>query len=152
MRKVWTYLSSRALSDTESTQLLQEGKRFVNTWTAHDNPLKADFQLHKQRILIVTVDEEVHNASGCSIDKLLRFVKETEKSLRIDLLNRLLVAIDDNDAVKVVPASDIPALLATGILNAESPIYNTAISTEAELATWLQPLNQTWLKKYLWHG
>jgi hypothetical protein len=149
MRKVWTFLSNRDLSSQETEQLQTAGRLFVNNWTAHDNPLKADFEIHRQRILIFSVDEQLHNASGCSIDKLLRFIKETEQKLQVELLNRLLVAFENKGELSVVASTEVSALLKNGSINAESLVYNTAISNETELATWLQPLRETWLKKYL---
>ena len=149
MRKVWTFLSNRDLSSQETDQLQTAGRMFVNTWTAHDNPLKADFEIFRQRILIFRVDEQLHNASGCSIDKLLRFVKEIEQQLQVELLNRLLVAFENKGELSVVSSTEISALLKNGSINAESLIYNTAVSNETEFTTWLQPLGETWLKKYL---
>jgi len=149
MRKIWTYLSSVALTSEQEQEILSDGKAFVSSWTAHDNPLQADFQIHLHRILIFSVNEEVHMASGCSIDKLLRFVKDLEKKYSIELLNRLLVAASEQDGIFVFPASKIPELLENGKLSAQSLIYNTAVSNEMELAEWLQPLHSTWLKKYL---
>jgi hypothetical protein len=149
MRKVWTYLSSEPLTEQQEAQLQAAGKEFVNGWTAHENPLKADFQIFRHRILVVTVDEEVHNASGCSIDKLLRFIKDTEKKLNIQLLNRLLVAVEAGGKIQVHSAAEIPELLKKGILTAESGIYNTAVADEGQLAGWLQPLRNTWLSKHL---
>lgn len=149
MKKVWTYLSSKALSASEIEQLKQNGQQFVNQWTAHDNPLQADFSIYKNRILVFKVDEEVHNASGCSIDKLLRFVKETEKTLDTQLLNRLLVAVDRENEIEVIAASKISELLASGNLNKSTPVLNTAVSTDTELANWQQELGNTWLSKYL---
>ena len=149
MRKVWAYLSSKALSETECKALLEAGNHFVSNWTAHETKLEAQFEIFKNRIIVVSVDESAHNASGCSIDKLLRFVKDAEKQFGIELLNRLLVAVDAGTNIEVYKSSQIPALLAEGKLNASSSIYNTSVSTEAELNNWLQPLGTTWLSKYL---
>ncbi len=149
MRKVWTYLSSKALSANECEALLEAGKQFVSTWTAHEMKLEAQFEIFKNRIIVVSVDETAHNASGCSIDKLLRFVKDAEKQFGLELLNRLLVAVDAGTTIDVYKSSEIPSLLSSGKLSANSPIYNTSVSNEAELNNWLQPLGATWLNKYL---
>ena len=149
MRKVWTYLSAKALSAEECEQLLAEGKRFVENWTAHEMKLDATFQIHRNRILVVGVDETAHNASGCSIDKLLRFVKEIEKQFSTELLNRLLVAVDGDSEIEVYKSAQLPELIASGKIGANTPVYNTSITNEAELKTWIQPLAATWLNKYL---
>lgn len=149
MRKVWTYLSSKALSSAECEALLEAGKNFVSSWTAHEMKLEAHFEIFKNRIIVVSVDETAHNASGCSIDKLLRFVKDSEKQFGIELLNRLLVAVDAGTSIEVYKSSEISALLSSGKISANTPVYNTSVSNEAELNNWLQPLSNTWLSKYL---
>ena len=37
------------------------------------------FEIYKNQIIIVKVNEEVTSASGCSIDKLTHFIKQIEK-------------------------------------------------------------------------
>lgn len=149
MNKVWTYLSSKELTDAEVVDLTRAGLAFVSQWTAHENKLKADFQIFKNRILVFTVDEDVHNASGCSIDKLLRFVKTAELEFGIQLLNRLLVAVDKGTKIDAIPSSKISDLLQSGELTQNSLVYNTAASNSNELANWQQELKDTWLRKYV---
>lgn len=111
--------------------------------------LDAGIKMHRNRILVVSVDETAHNASGCSIDKLLRFVKEIEKQFSTEFLNRLLVAVDGPTEIEVYKSAQVPELLAGGKLSANTPVYNTSVTNETELNNWLQPLSGTWLSKYL---
>lgn len=149
MKKVWAYIISKPLSDTELNQLLNEGKAFVEQWTAHEHQLKASFEIFKKRIILVTVDEAVNNASGCSIDKLMRFIKTTESAFGIELLNRFLVAYKQGEEVEVVHASRIRELITSNAISEDTIVYNTAIATDQELQGWEQSLKNTWLNKYL---
>ena len=121
----------------------------MSSWSAHENKLAASFSIFKDRILIVKVNEEVHGASGCSIDKLTRFIKEAEARFGIELLNRFLVAYKNNNEAEVVHSSKIKELLAQGLISENTPVYNTAAANEQELSGWEQPLKATWLSKYL---
>jgi len=152
MNKVWTYIISKPLSPEQLTELLKAGQEFVSSWTAHENKLSANFSIIKERIIIVKVIEDVHGASGCSIDKLTRFVKTMESAFGIELLNRLLVAYNAAEKIAVVSGSEIKNLLETREINEKTEVYNTSISSEDELLSWLQPLNKTWLNKYLIRG
>lgn len=149
MKKVWAYIISSQLSDMELDQLLNAGKTFVAHWTAHEHKLKASFEIFKKRIILVTVDEEASNASGCSIDKLTRFIKVTESMFGVELLNRLLVAYKHHEDVNVAHVSQVKELLEKHIISENTIVYNTAIATEPELRDWEQPLKNTWLSKYL---
>jgi hypothetical protein len=147
--KVWIYVLSRELDPSEIEQLSFNCKNFVDSWTAHEQKLNAHFEIYKSRLLIFRVDESAYNASGCSIDKLLRFVKELEKQFNLELLNRLLVVLDLNGALLITPSSKIKDLLAAKAINGETLVYDTTVSTSEHLKDWKKPLKATWLSKYL---
>lgn len=149
MNRVWTYVISKPLSAEAINQLQAEGNAFVSSWTAHENKLVASFEILGGRILIVKVNEDVSGASGCSIDKLMRFIKEAERAFGIELLNRFLVAYKTDAGIEVTHSSKIKELLAQQQLSENTLVYNTAAANENELATWEQPLKATWLNKYL---
>jgi len=149
MNRAWTYIISKPLSDLQLDQLSTSGTTFATNWTAHENKLSASFKIFKNKIIVVTVNEDFANASGCSIDKLTRFIKESESALGIELLNRLLIAYKAGDAVEVIHSSKVKELLAENIISENTIIYNTAIANETELQNWEQPLKNTWLNKYL---
>ena len=148
MNRVWTYLINKNLSSEELQNLNLKGNAFVSEWTAHENKLTASFELFKSRIIIVKVNETVTEASGCSVDKLLRFIKLCEQEFNIQLLNRLLVAINLNNEIQAIHSSEIKTLLLNGSINPETQIYDTSISNENELNNWIKPLKNTWLNKY----
>ena len=148
--RIWIYTLSKELSNEQLVDFNNRCLNFVSGWTAHDVSLDASYELHKNRLLIFKVNESKYNASGCSIDKQTRFVKELEQAFSIDLLNRLLVAYDNNDEINVVKQSEISNLLSSKIISANTIVYNNTITQSTELvSSWKQPLQQTWLAKYL---
>lgn len=149
MNRVWTFLLSTLLDDAQLEQLLQDGRTFVKGWTAHDQQLEGRFEIFEKRILVVRVNETVTAASGCSIDKLTRFIKDLEQRYQVSLFNRLLVAYNANGKLEVVPAAKIKELLAEKSITEDTIVYNTAVANEDELAHWEQSLKNTWLSKYL---
>ena len=149
MKKVWIYLSDKALKGELLNSVLNEGSEFVQNWKAHEMPLNATFEVLNDRFIVVSVDETTYNASGCSIDKLLRLIKQLEADHKIQLLNRLLVGYKTQNGVEVVPSSLIKEKLASKQLDENTLIYNVAVSDSKEFENWLQPLKETWLKKYL---
>ena len=149
VEKVWIYVLSRELNPQEIEQLSFNCKNFVDSWTAHEQKLNAFFEIYKSRLLIFRVDESAYNASGCSIDKLLRFVKDQEKQFNLELLNRLLVVFDVNGALLITHSSKIRELLATKVINGDTLVYDTAIYSSEYLKDWKKPLKNTWLSKYL---
>jgi hypothetical protein len=150
MEKIWIYTLSKQLSAEQELDLKTRCASFVSSWTAHDVALNASFELYKNRLLIFKVDETNYGASGCSIDKQLRLVKEIETAFSIELLNRMLVAYEMNDGVEVVKQSHIKELLLNNIINEDTLVYDNTITTSNELTLfWKKPLNKTYLSKYL---
>ena len=149
MNRAWTYIINKSLSVDELNLITEAGTKFVTSWTAHEQKLMGSFEIYKNQIIIVKVNEEVTSASGCSIDKLTHFIKQIETQFNVELLNRLLIAYKSKDDVSVVHSSKIKELLQTNTINENTIVYNTSISNQNELQNWEQPLKNTWLAKYL---
>lgn len=149
MNRIWTFIISKVLSTNELNLIVEAGTKFVNGWTAHEQKLTASFEILKNRIIVVKVNEEVTGASGCSIDKLTHFIKQLETQFNIELLNRLLVAYKNENEVSVAHSTKIKELLQTGIISENTIVYNTAVSNQNEFQNWEQLLKNTWLSKYL---
>jgi hypothetical protein len=150
MQKIWIYTLSKQLSAEQEIELATRCQNFASSWTAHDVSLDASYELYKHRLLIFKVDEANYNASGCSIDKQLRLVKELEQEFSLELLNRLLVAYETNDQVNVVKNNRIAELLENSIITADTLVFDNTITDAEDLKTnWKKPLSQTYLAKYL---
>ena len=149
MSRVWAYIISKELNAEQLDQISYSGKNFISGWTAHEQKLTASFEIFKNKIIIIKVNEDITNASGCSIDKLTRFIKETESQFEIELLNRFLVAYKSGEDLEIVHSSKVKELLNQNVLSENTVILNTSIANENELNNWEQPLKTTWLNKYL---
>ncbi len=148
--RIWIYTLSNELSNEQLVDFKNRCQTFVSGWTAHDVSLDASFDLYQNRLLIFKVNEDKYNASGCSIDKQLRFVKELEQVFSVELLNRLLVAYENNNQVEVVKAAQIKELLAANTISENTLVFDNTITESNQLASkWKQPLQATWLSKYL---
>jgi len=146
--KIWIYVLGKELNEAELQQFGVNCENFIGSWTAHEQPLSAGFELYKNRLLIVKVDETAYDASGCSIDKLQRFIQSQEKEFSIQLLNRLLVALEVNGNLMIIPSSGIKEMLSGNIINENTLVYDTSVSSSGQLKNWQKPLKDTWLNKY----
>ncbi len=150
MEKIWIYTLSKQLTPEQELDLNTRCENFVSTWTAHDVALNASFELYKNRLLIFKVDESNYAASGCSIDKQLRLVKELEATFSIELLNRMLVAYENNNVIEVVKQSQIKELLISNSISENTLVFDNTITSSLELeSAWKKPLKETYLSKYL---
>ena len=98
--RLWVYQSDRVLNETEEQFILDNGKAFVESWTAHNQALKASIEVKFNRFIILAVDETQAPATGCSIDKSVHFIKAIENELKVNLLDKGKVAFKRNDEIK----------------------------------------------------
>lgn len=148
--RVWVYLSDKPFGPTLEAQLKEEIANFLREWNAHGTALSATYELRHNHFIIIRADEEKFTASGCSIDKQLRLVKDLERKHSLSLLNRLLVAYRGPAGVEVVHSAKIPQLLADGTLHENTLVFNVGVGSDKELSEHFEiPLKESWLAKYL---
>ena len=97
--RVWVYQSDRNLSDKEVVFIQQNLLAFCNNWKAHQEHLESSYKVLYNRFIILLVDEQQQNASGCSIDSSVNFIKEIEAEFGIDLFNRTQIAFEQKGEI-----------------------------------------------------
>ncbi len=102
--RVWLYTANRAITPTEAHFVQENLENFASSWKAHSTPLKAKACLLDEYTIAFVVDQTTANASGCSVDSSVRFVKELGKELNIDFFNRLNVVVEDANGNRTLHA------------------------------------------------
>jgi hypothetical protein len=59
------------------------------------------------QLVVLAVDQDVMNASGCSIDSSVRLMKQLGTELKVDFFNRLFVLISKESEIKRVHFQDL---------------------------------------------
>lgn len=148
--RIWIYQADRKLTADEQAQLLAQGAEFTSGWAAHGHELMAQMVVLLDHFIVIVLDEEVEAASGCSIDKSMKFILDRQKELGISFTNRLITALWMNGEVKLYPYNEVKNALEKGEISAETQVFdNTILSLNALKNSWLKPLKETWLKKLL---
>jgi len=148
--KVWIYVSSRELTDLETSDINLALARFTKEWVAHGSDLRATGVVRYNRFIILMVDETQAGASGCSIDKSVHFLKELEQEYGLTLFNRLLFTWLEKDQVNAAPLSELRRLYEEGRITNSTLVFNNAIINRKDLdEKWLLPLSESWVKTKL---
>jgi hypothetical protein len=79
--RVWIYQSIREFSESESKQLKNKAEGFISEWTSHGKTMSACIEIFHNRFIIGCVDEKTTSASGCGIDKSVKFIQQLESDL-----------------------------------------------------------------------
>jgi len=125
--KVWLYQANRKLKDTEVEYLEKQLSNFVDQWSTHGAKLKACSEVLDSYRFAICADGSVE-ASGCSIDASVRFMKEMGAELGVDFFNRSQILSDKEGQKVFVAFSELRN-------NPELEIYHPAITNLKELRT-----------------
>ena len=143
--RVWVYQSNKELSQDEALLLKLKATEFVKGWTAHDNQLHAAAEIIYNRFLILMVDEKHAMASGCSIDKSVKFVKEMEATFNIRLLDRMHLAYKKGEQVLSCSKEAFEELMRKGEITDETIVFNNLVGTVGQLnSEWELPVAKSW--------
>lgn len=144
--RIWIYQADRKFTEEEISKISERGKVFVEQWIAHQQTLKASFKVFHNLFLIIGVDESYNDASGCSIDKSIHFIREVEKTFNVNLFNRLNVVYNQNNENQILHFTKLKNLLKENSISLDTKIYNNLIATKQELENnWLVNIKESWV-------
>ena len=142
--RIWVYQSGREFSSEEERKITILTKEFLDAWTAHNQELRASFEIRYHIFLILMIDGKHALASGCSIDKSLHFIQKLEKDFSISLLDRQIFALKENGKISLIKRQEFEKLIDKEI-SKETIVFNNLVQTKHELNTkWEIPIRESW--------
>lgn len=94
--RIWIFGVSPPLDETKGAVMLQGIDRFLDSWSAHGEPITSARDLRNGSFLIICVDQR-SETSGCSIDRMFDLLQQLERDLSVKILDadRLFYLGDD---------------------------------------------------------
>lgn len=143
--KVWIYQANRVLTDAEIEQLQPALERFAAQWVSHNRQLAAFARIFHNRFIVLMVDETHADASGCSIDKSVAFLKEIQAAFGVDLFDRMIFSCQKDGQVISLSREEMQAKIDQGEIHRDTLVFDNLIATKADFeSAWLKPLHQSW--------
>lgn len=146
--RVWIYQSKRLFLDNEAESLRQSLKSFAENWVSHNRQLKAFADVYHNRFIILMVDESRAEASGCSIDASVAFLKKVEALFQTDLFDRLHFTLRVNGENLNLNRDEFIQWYASGKISDETLVFDNLVNNKKDFTeAWLKPLGKSWLKR-----
>ncbi|RXK50925.1 hypothetical protein [Aquirufa rosea] len=146
--RVWIYQASRAMNEEELDFVQMYLKQAVQDWNAHGVSLLASFEIKYKQIIMIAVDEQLHAASGCSIDASTTWFKDLAVRLGIDFFDRS-VALAEGDHLRLLPLLGVKQAVAEGTIHPDSSIAVPQVKDLGEYrSNWPISAKNSWLSKY----
>ena len=126
--RVWLFGLSEPLDAGSRERVSDRLAGFLDSWTAHRAELRSGAEWIAGRFLLIGVDETAAAASGCSIDALLRELRDIEATTGCELLNGDRVFYRDPDgSVRSVSRPEFRDLAAAGEVDRETRVFDLTI-------------------------
>lgn len=143
--RVWIYQSNQPLTQIQEAEIDAILKEFTTSWSAHNQALKATFEIRYNRFIVLIVDETQAGASGCSIDKSVHLMKDLEGRFGINLLDRFNIAYKDGEVVKSVDRSGFEDLIKAGKVMPFTAVFNNMVTSYRDYETkWETTVEESW--------
>lgn len=145
--RLWTFAASRRLTDPEAVRFLAAAEEFLAGWAAHRVPLATAREWRYNQFLFVAVDEAAAGASGCSIDALVRFIREAERQLDVRFTDHGSVWFRaSGGAIECASREEFKQLVDQGALGPDTVVFDNTIQTTGALrdGRWEVPARRSW--------
>lgn len=148
--RVWVYQSNRPFSENEVRKISDRLDAFTNSWKAHGADLKASYLIKYNQFVVIAVDENHNDASGCSIDASVHTIQELENELGIDLMNKMNVSFKDGENINTVSMQQFKEFAQQDKIKADTLVFNNMVASKADFeASWQVEAGQSWHARFL---
>ncbi len=133
--RIWVYISNRLITPDEKNLILKQGYDFISTWSAHGDKLIASVEIIDNCLLVLGVDEEKTDASGCSIDASISFIKSLENHIQISFFDWQNMVYVENNIIRLIKRNQFEQALKSQKISSDSLIYNNNMKIKSDLTT-----------------
>jgi hypothetical protein len=147
--RVWVYTCAREVSEKEAEIAQNYVSQQIEQWAAHGNNLAAGCSVVANRFVVLALDEDKAQASGCSIDASGRWFKVLGEHFQTDFLSRDLIYMDSTGQQQSVGAFQTKQAVTSGKITEYTLVYNTLVTSLGQFRTdFMVAARNSWLNKY----
>lgn len=147
--RIWIYQSNRKFSDDEMAEIETDLKSFVENWAAHGTGLEASYLLKYNRFIILSVNQEVQQATGCSIDSSVAFIQKLEQKYGVDLLDKMNVTFKNGEHIAHKSLIDFKRMAKEKAVTENTIVFNNLVNTIEEFnENWEVPAGDSWHSRF----
>ena len=147
--KIWIYQSNRKFSDDEITEIESDLKIFLENWLAHGTTLEASYIIKYNRFIILAVNQETQQATGCSIDSSVAFIQNLEQKYQVILLDKMNVTFKNGDHIAHKSLIDFKRMAKEKAVTVNTIVFNNLVNSIEEFNdNWEVPAAESWHSRF----
>lgn len=148
--KIWIYQSNRSFAAEELVEIGQKLDDFLTQWVAHGSQLNAGYEIRYKRFIVIGLDHEQQQVSGCSIDASVHFIQSLEKTYKVDLLDRLNVSFKQGEYVAYKPLDAFRKMARNRSVSGQTIVFNNLVANKADYHEhWEVPASESWHRRMI---
>jgi len=147
--RIWIYQSNRKFTDDEITAIEKDLAEFLSNWSAHGASLESSYQIKYNRFIILSVNQEVQQTTGCSIDASVVFIQTIEQKYNVDLLDKMNVAFKQGEFITYKTLLEFKKLAKEKAVSENTIVFNNLVNSIEEWnENWEVPANESWHSRF----
>lgn len=148
--RVWIYQANRSFNEAELEEIQNKLNVFIENWTAHGSDLHAAYQIKYKRFIILAVNQNMSNASGCSIDASVRFIQQLEQDYNVDLMDKMNVSYKQGEYVAYKTLTDFRKMAKDKAVSKNTIVFNNLVANVGEFKeNWEVPASESWHGRFV---
>ena len=148
--RVWIYQANRSFSKVELEEITSKLDVFIENWTAHGGDLQAGYDIKYKRFITIALNQNLNNATGCSIDASVNFIQQIEKDYNVDLMDKMNVSYKQGEFVAYKTLTDFRKMAKAKAVSKNTIVFNNLVANKAEyLENWEVPASESWHSRFI---
>ena len=132
--RIWVFPLHDHLPPDERKVVSRRVEDFLDGWAAHGTPLTGGYDWVADRFLVVGVDQASVPPSGCSIDSMVRILKDEEARLGRRLVDHGPIFFrDEAGEVMSLSRKEFRAAAEAGRVTPETRVFDTTLTAMDQL-------------------
>ena len=148
--RVWIYQSNRSFSEEEITEIKEKLNIFIENWTAHGSDLQSGYTIKYKRFIVIALNQNISNATGCSIDASVHFIQQLEKDYNVDLMDKMNVSYKQGEYIAHKTLLDFKKMAKDNAVSKNTIVFNNLVDNIAEFKeNWEVPASESWHSRFV---
>ena len=148
--RVWIYQANRTFTEDELSEIKTKLIGFLGRWSTHGKDLEASFELKYKRFIVIALNQEKNEASGCSIDDSVAFIQQLEKDYNVDLLDKMNVSYKQGEFIAYKTLKDFRQMAKDKAVSKNTIVFNNLVANIAEYKeNWEVQASESWHSRFL---
>lgn len=148
--RVWIYQANRSFSEEELEEIKSRLRVFIEAWTAHGKDLQSSYTIKYKRFIIIGLNQNLNNATGCSIDASVHFIQELERDYKVDLMDKMNVSFKQGEYVAYKSLKDFKTMVKNRSVSKNTIVFNNLVTNIAEFNdNWEVPAKDSWHNRFM---